>query len=205
MKQLHRITGIIVSVFIVLHLFNHSMAWFGIDVHQRILETFRQVYRIPIIEIIIVACFIFQGISGIKLFWELRTKKEKSKYEKGQMYSGLILGLFLLQHIPATISQRLFYGFDTNFYFASRVVIEEPWLYYFVPYYFAGIVAIGWHIANVHRQKMTSIVGTKTAEIHFYAILSFFVLLSFIILYTFMGGRFDIIMPAEVVNRNVTF
>jgi succinate dehydrogenase/fumarate reductase cytochrome b subunit len=54
MKQLHRITGIIVAVFIILHLFNHSMAWFGVETHQKILDTFRSFYRIPIIEIILV-------------------------------------------------------------------------------------------------------------------------------------------------------
>jgi len=113
------------------------------------------------------------------------------------MYSGLVLGYFLLQHIPATIGQRFLYGFDTNFYFASRVVIQAPWLYYFVPYYFAGVVAVGLHIANVHRQKISLKVGAKVAQIHFYAILSFFILLAFIILFSLMGGRFDIVIPKE--------
>ncbi len=197
MKQLHRITGIIVSVFIILHLFNHSMAWFGVDMHQKVLETLRQFYRIPPIEVILVSCFIFQAVSGIKLFFQLRKKKEKSKYEKLQMYSGLLIGLFLLQHIPATIGQRLLNGFDTNFYFASRVVIQEPLLYYFVPYYFAGIVAVGLHIANVHRHKIGPKVGSKAAQIHFYAILSLFIIVAFIILYSFMGGRFEIVIPNE--------
>jgi len=197
MKRIHRITGIIVSVFIILHLFNHSMAWFGVDTHQKILETFRRFYRIPVIEIILVCCFVFQAVSGIKLFFVLRKKKEKTAYEKIQMYSGLVLGYFLLQHIPATIGQRFLYGFDTNFYFASRVVIQAPWLYYFVPYYFAGVVAVGLHIANVHRQKISLKVGTKVAQIHFYAILSFFILLAFIILFSLMGGRFDIVIPKE--------
>lgn len=197
MKQLHRITGIIVSVFVALHLFNHSMAWFGVQTHQKLLDAFRQFYRIPLVEIVLICCFVFQGISGVKLFLRLRKKEGKSRYEKIQMYSGLLLGFFLLQHIPATVGQRLLYGFDTNFYFASRVVIQKPWLYYFVPYYFAGIVVIGLHIANVHAQKISSKTGKGTAQIHFYTILTFFILLAFIILYSLMGGRYEIVIPKE--------
>lgn len=197
MKRIHRITGIVVSVFIILHLFNHSMAWFGIATHQKILETFRQFYRIPIIEVILICCFAFQVGSGVKLFFELWKKKDKSTYEKIQMYSGILLGYFLLQHIPATIGQRLLYEYDTNFYFASRVVIQKPWLYYFVPYYFVGIVAVGLHIANVHREKIIVKIGSKLAQIHFYLILFSFIFLAFIILYSFMGGRFEIVIPKE--------
>lgn len=197
MKQLHRITGIIVSVFIIVHLFNHSMAWFGIATHQRIMETLRQFYRIPVIEIVLVACFVFQGVSGVKLFLKLWKQKEKSKHEKIQMYSGIFLGYFLLQHIPATIGQRFIYGFDTNFYFASRVVIQTPWLYYFVPYYFAGIVVVGLHLANIHKKKISVIVGVKTAKIHFYAILLFFIVIAFIILFSLMGGRYNIEIPKQ--------
>lgn len=199
MKQLHRITGIVVAVFILLHLFNHSMAWFGVEMHQKILDTFRSVYRIPIVEIILVGCFFFQAFSGIKLLLALRKKKDKTTYEKIQMYTGIALAYFIIQHIPATIGQRILHGFDTNFYFASRVVIQKPWLYYFVPYYFMGVVVIGLHIANVHRHKISDRIGAKKANLHFYAIVSFFVLLGIIILYSLMGGRFKIVIP-EIYN-----
>jgi succinate dehydrogenase/fumarate reductase cytochrome b subunit len=199
LKQLHRITGIIVAVFIILHLFNHSMAWFGVETHQKILDTFRSFYRIPIIEIILVSCFMFQIFSGIKLLLELRKKKDKTNYEKIQMFTGIALAYFIIQHIPATIGQRMLHGFDTNFYFASRVVIQKPWLYYFVPYYFIGVMVVGLHIANVHRHKISDKVGIKTANLHFYAILTFFVLLALIILYSLMGGRFEIVIP-EIYN-----
>ncbi|TAE30066.1 MAG: hypothetical protein EAZ91_11535 [Cytophagales bacterium] len=197
MKQLHRITGIIVSVFIALHLFNHAMAWFGVETHQELLETFRIFYRNTAIEITLVCCFAIQIISGVRLALALLKKRDKTRYERIQMYSGLVFAYFVLQHIPATIGQRLLHGFDTNFYFASRVVVQKPWLYYFVPYYFIGVSVIGLHIANVHQHKISPKVGESSAKIHFYLIVSFFVLLASIILYSLMGGRFDIVIPEE--------
>lgn len=197
LKNLHRITGIIVSAFVITHLFNHSMAWFGITTHQRILDTLRIIYRQPIIEICFISCFLFQAFSGVKLIFRLRKKEEKSPFEKIQIYSGVILGLFILQHIVATIGQRFYFKFDTNFYFASRVVLQNPIKWYFIPYYALGIMSFATHIANVHQHKMISRIGERQAKIHFWGIIGVFAIITTVILYIFMGGRFEILIPKE--------
>lgn len=107
-KNLHRFSGIIVSVFVIAHLFNHTMAWFGIATHQQILDTLRIVYKQPVLEIILIGCFLFQAYSGVSLIVRLRNKEEKTIYEKLQIYSGVVLGLFIIQHISATIGQRVY-------------------------------------------------------------------------------------------------
>ncbi len=196
-KNLHRISGIIVSIFVFAHLFNHSMAWFGIATHQRILDTFRIIYRQPIVEVFLISCFLFQALSGVKLIVRLRKKEEKTTFEKVQIYSGVILGLFIIQHIAATIGQRYYFGFDTNFYFASRVVLQNPIKWYFIPYYALGIMSFATHIANVHQHKMISKIGEQQAKVHFWVIISIFALVATSILYVFMGGRFEIIIPKE--------
>jgi hypothetical protein len=196
-KNLHRISGIIVSVFVIAHLFNHSMAWFGIATHQQILDTFRIIYRQPLIEICLISCFLFQAFSGVKLIFRLRKKEEKTAFEKVQIYSGLILGLFIIQHITATIGQRLYFKFDTNFYFASRVVLQNPFKWYFVPYYALGIMSFATHVANVHQSKMISRIGERQAKVHFWIIISLFSIVTTLILYVFMGGRFEIVIPKE--------
>jgi Domain of unknown function (DUF4405) len=196
-KNLHRITGIIVSIFVVAHLFNHAMAWFGIETHQRIIDILRIVYRQPIIEFLLVACFLFQAISGFIFIKKLWRKNNKSTYERIQIYTGIIFGIFIIQHIAATLIQRKMFGFDTNFYFASRVVLDFPFKLYFIPYYFLGIMAFALHVANIHRNKIVSRVGEKQAKWHFYLILGAFLCISVLILYVFMGGRFEINIPNE--------
>jgi hypothetical protein len=196
-KNLHRITGMIVSVFVIAHLFNHSMAWFGIAIHQRILDTFRVVYRQPIAEVCLISCFLFQAFSGVNLVFRLRKKEEKTIFEKVQIYSGVILGLFIIQHITATIGQRWYFKFDTNFYFASRVVLQNPIKWFFIPYYILGIMSFATHMACVHQSKMISRIGERQAKIHFWGIISFFALVTTMILYVFMGGRYEIIIPKE--------
>jgi hypothetical protein len=196
-KKLHRISGIIVSVFVIAHLFNHAMAWFGIATHQRILDTFRIIYRQPLVEILLIGCFLFQAFSGLRLIFRLRGKAKKTAFEKLQVYSGVVLGLFILQHIAATIGQRLYFKFDTNFYFASRVVLQNPIKWYFIPYYALGIMSFATHVANVHQYKMISRIGEQQAKAHFWAIISLFAIITALILYVFMGGRFEILIPKE--------
>lgn len=197
MKQIHRFTGILVSFFIVAHLFNHLMAWHGIATHQALLDNFRIFYRNPFVEVILIGSFLFQSYSGIMLFINLRKKESKTVADKIQMYSGLVLGLFIIQHISATIGQRLYFELDTNFYFAARVVLLSPVKYYFIPYYFLGIMSFATHIANTHRTKMTPIVGFNKANIHFYMIVTFFAVAACMILYIFMGGHYPINIPAK--------
>lgn len=178
------------------HLGNHALAWFGIDTHQKILDALRIVYRNPFVEIPLIFCFAFQAYSGIRLFATLRKKEQKTKMELLKMYSGLALGLFLLQHIPATIGMRLAYGFDTNFFFAARVVCQTPHLFYFVPYYFLGILALGVHLGAIHKDKIMQKTGIRAANMHFYAIFGLFAILAILILFVLMGGKFSFQIPA---------
>ncbi|MEM7658180.1 MAG: hypothetical protein AAF399_18785 [Bacteroidota bacterium] len=192
MKHAHRISGLLVSVFVAAHLSNHALAWFGIETHQAVLEALRKVYRQPVVEVLLVAAFGFQAISGLLLFLRGRKRTDLSQTEQIKRYAGLTLGLFLIQHIPATIGQRLYYQVDTNFYFAAQVVLEAPAKYYFRPYYFLGIMAVGIHVAAVHRNKISRRIGKKQANLHAGIIALVFLLLACVILFTFTGGRFPI-------------
>ncbi|MEM6316685.1 MAG: hypothetical protein AAF960_03390 [Bacteroidota bacterium] len=197
MKRLHRLTGIFTAIFVVAHLFNHTAAWFGIETHQQVLYALRLVYRQPLIEIVLISSFLFQIASGLRLAYQLWQKVDKTTLDKVQLTSGVLLSLFLLQHISATLGQRWYFGLDTNFYFAAGVVLEKPLLYYFIPYYFVGVVAFGGHLASVHRKKMAPIVGNQSAQIHFYSILAIFIFVALLILYVFTGNHFAILIPDE--------
>ena len=197
MKSLHRISGILISIFIVCHLANHLSALWGIEMHQEVLDNLRVIYRVPLIETLLIASFLFQSISGIILFWSLFKKKNKHLWDYLKMYSGLVLGLFIVNHIAATIGQRIYFNLDTNFYFAARVVIQKPWLYFFIPYYFLGIMSLAVHVASIHRIKIMDSIGIKRANIHFFLICFVFLIVAISILAVFTGGCYDIHIPDQ--------
>ena len=124
-KNIHRITGIIIAVFVTAHLFNHSMAWFGIDTHREIMENFRKIYRNPVAEFVLLGCFGFQVFSGITLIRN-NSFKNASFFERLKLLSGGYLAFFIVAHTIATVGGRQFYHLDTNFYYAAYVVIAFP-------------------------------------------------------------------------------
>jgi succinate dehydrogenase/fumarate reductase cytochrome b subunit len=196
-KTLHRITGIIIAVFVSAHLFNHAMAWFGIETHREVMEALRKIYRQPIIEILLVIGFGFQVYSGIKQVKNLKKKSFLAFNDRIQIYSGVVFAFFIVQHIPAVLFQREYFKLDTDFYFAARVVLETPFKFYFVPYYFLGMMAFGVHIAATHRKKMTESGKQKQADFQALLIVLLFLLVTGIIFYVFMGSRFPIAIPHE--------
>lgn len=199
-KTLHRITGCILAVFIAAHLTNHLLAWWGIENHQLWLERFRKVYRQPVAEIILVLCFAVQVYSGIKLFWQQRRNNALSTAQRLQMYAGLALGLFIIQHIPAAIGLRWYHGFDTNFYFAANVVVQAPLKYYFIPYYFLGVAAAGIHLAATHYVKMKALHKGNQGFWQAIIITIVFVAAAVIILYLLTGGHYPFTIPEVYKN-----
>lgn len=195
--SIHRITGIIIAVFAFAHLFNHAMAWFGVETHREIMEAFRVVYRQPFVEALLIACFGFQVYSGIRQVLYLRKQPSLTLNERLQLYSGLVFAYFIVQHIPAVLFQRAYFTFDTNFYFAARVVLEAPFKFYFVPYYFLGVMAFGVHIAATHRKKTADLNNSKQADLQAIVIIFMTFIIAVLILYVFMGGHFPIVIPKE--------
>ncbi|MCA0231485.1 MAG: hypothetical protein LCH91_13520 [Bacteroidetes bacterium] len=194
-KSLHRIAGIIIAIFAAAHLFNHAMAWYGIETHQLIMASLRTIYRNPVVEFLLITSVLFQVYSGIQLFRRWLRDGERTLSAKLQAYSGVLFAFFILQHVGATLSQR-FGSLDTDFYFAARVVLETPLKYYFIPYYFMGIMAFGVHIGTTHTRKMTQLHRERAGRIQAIGFVVAMLTLAVLILYIFMGGSYSIVIPA---------
>lgn len=157
-KQLHYFSGITLSLFIGFHLLNQLFALAGPEAHIALMEKFRNVYRHPVMETILLSAVLIQVVSGIRLLFN---RKEKITAEKIQIYSGIYLSFFLLIHVSAVIGGRLVAHLDTNFYFAGAGLNIYPATWFFVPYYFLAVCAISLHIAALHYLKTTSIWSSR--------------------------------------------
>lgn len=116
MRRIHYISGIIITIFISFHLFNHSYSLFGVEEHIRLMGKFRWVYRNVFVETLLLIAVFIQIFSGIRLFLR-RRKNTTGFFEKLQVWSGLYLAVFFLFHLGAVFAGRLFLDLDTNIYF----------------------------------------------------------------------------------------
>lgn len=163
MKKIHYVSGLLMIAFISVHLLNHLFSLAGPVAHIGFMEVARQVYRLPLIEALLLAAVLVQIVSGILL---VRKKAfyQETLWGKMQVYSGLLLAFFLAVHTVATVGGRWIYAVDTNFYYAAMVVNEFPFAFFYVPYYALGVIAFFAHMASIHRQRVASPGGQRQAQ-----------------------------------------
>jgi hypothetical protein len=158
-KKLHFLSGLIITVFVGLHLFNHFYSIFGAEKHIEIMNTLRIFYRNSLIETILLLAVFVQIISGLKLF-QINRKISVSNFEKLHVWSGLYLAIFFVFHLSAVFGGRFLLHLDTNFYFGVAGLNTFPFNLFFIPYYGLAIISFFGHIASVHRKKMkTKLIG----------------------------------------------
>jgi hypothetical protein len=153
LKNLHYLSGLLLSVFIGFHLFNHLMAWKGAEMHISTMEKFRGFYRHPIVESILLISVFIQVFSGIRLV-KKGSKTASQFYDKLHIRTGIYLAFFLIIHISAVLAGRFLFELDTNFYFGVAGLNRFPFNLFFIPYYTLAILSFFGHIAAIHRKKM---------------------------------------------------
>lgn len=152
-KKLHQLSGIIISIYVGLHLVNHCYSVLGAEKHIELMSTFRILYRNIFIETLLLIAVANQIYSGLKLFIANR-KIAHTFFEKLPIYSGLYLAVFLVIHVSAVLVGRLLLNLDTNFYFGVAGLNHFPTNLFFIPYYALAIISFFGHIAAVHNKKM---------------------------------------------------
>lgn len=158
-KLVHRISGIMVSIFIALHLFNHLWGILGAERHIAMMDTLRIVYRNIFAEVILLTAITIQLLSGVKLL-KNSPKSVKTGFEKLQIYTGAYLLFFLTVHLAAVLGARYFLQMDTNFYFGVSGINTFPLNLFFIPYYGLAIMALFGHFASINRKHAKKIVAT---------------------------------------------
>jgi hypothetical protein len=153
LKKIHYISGLTISVFIGLHLFNHCFSVLGAAKHIEVMTAFRPFYRNIFIETILLSAVAAQIYSGLKLF-TIKRQTAKTLFEKLHIWTGLYLAIFFVIHLSAVLAGRHFFNLDTNFYFGVAGLNSFPFNLFFIPYYLLAVVSFFGHISAIHNQRM---------------------------------------------------
>lgn len=151
--RLHFFSGLIIAAFTGAHLFNHFFSFCGADAHIAVMDTLRLVYRHIAAETVLIVAVLIQVVSGLSIYRK-RRQLVKTGWEILHLYSGLYLAFFLLLHVSAILTGRLYFKLDTNFYFGVAGLSTFPFYFFFIPYYLLAIAAFFGHIAAIHHRKM---------------------------------------------------
>lgn len=196
LHKIHRLSACLIGVFIAIHLSNHLFALFGIDAHMAAMEVLRNIYRQPVIELLILTCVAFQIISGL-IFIKRRWNKRTDFYDRLQAMSGAYLAFFLLNHVGAVLLGRSILDLNTNFYFAAAGLHISPFNYFFVPYYFLAVVAIFCHLACAARWLLRERLSLQARNRLGYTVISVGLVVSCLIMLAFTGALYPVDIPSD--------
>lgn len=197
-KKIHYLSGLVLTIFIGLHLFNHFCSIFGADKHIEIMNALRLFYRNIFIETILLSAVLVQLISGLKVF-KANRKTAKSNFEKLHLWSGLYLAIFLIIHVGAVLTGRYLLQLDTNFYFGVAGLNSFPANLFFIPYYGLAVISFFGHLASIHSKKMKQSIWGLSPNRQAVLILMFGFILTLTLFYG-LTNRFDAVIIPEAYN-----
>lgn len=145
LRGLHLASGLLIAVFAAAHIGNHLAMFGGQAAHIAVMEALRPYYRNPLAEALLMLALAFQLGTGLTMIWRTRAQKRRG-LARWQAISGVILALFILNHVGAVWGGRLVMGLDTNYHFAAAG-FHAGYAGFFVPYYFLGVAALFVHAA----------------------------------------------------------
>jgi succinate dehydrogenase/fumarate reductase cytochrome b subunit len=195
-KRLHYISGLTLTVFVGLHLFNHLWSIAGTEKHVEMMALLRVLYRNIFIEVVLMIAVLVQILSGLKLFWKGR-KTAVSSFDKLHRWTGLYLAIFLVIHVSSVLFGRVVLDLDTNFYYGVAGLNTFPFSLFFIPYYGLAILSFFGHVASIHNQKMEQSFLGWTPKRQAKAILALGFFVTVVIFYGLTNYFRGVKLPAE--------
>jgi hypothetical protein len=186
----HRVSAVLLAIFLAAHLLNHVVALWGIAAHLAFMEGARLVYRSPAFEPMLLAAVLVQivtGVEQVRAGWGTR----RGFWQRTQAVSGLYLAFFLANHTFWVLVARVGYGLDSNFYLAATFLTIWPLPLLFAPYYALGVFALFAHLACAAHFRIHSRTGDRLGQ----AFIACGAVLASVIVAAFMGAFYDIHLP----------
>jgi hypothetical protein len=195
-KKIHYLSGLILSLFIGLHLFNHLCSIAGGEKHIAVMNALRLGYRNLFMEALLLAAVAVQISSGLRLF-KIHRKTAVTPFQKLHVWTGLYLALFFIIHVSAVLVGRFILQLDTNFYFGVAGLNAFPSNLFFIPYYGLAVISFFGHVAAIHRQKIKKHLLGLPPDSQALVILAFGVLLTLIVFYGLTNHFNGVTIPEE--------
>lgn len=146
LNRIHQLSGVILLIYLMMHLSNHMLAVFGPDTHILWMERFRVVYRSLFFEVALLAAVMIQIASG--LFFVIRGWDRRYVLrERAQVVSGFVLVLFFIFHLSDVMSARMSQAVDTNYWYIVAQLQQASYPSLLKLFYLAGITAFFVHLS----------------------------------------------------------
>ncbi len=145
-RRIHGVSAIALALYLVPHIVNHLVGLGGVAAHIAFMHGMRVVFRVPVVEGLLLFCVVLQAATGLSLFL-LGLRERRGFVPWLQALAGAYLAFFLYVHVRAVLFGRSVMHVDTNFYYAAAGlhVPSLSFRWWFASYYFLAVLALFVH------------------------------------------------------------
>ena len=134
LARVQAVSGLLFSLFLLVHLTNTALAVFGADLYDGFQTAARSVYQSPLLELALIGTLVVHIVSGILRMRARRGSKAKPPLRlRLHRYASYYLAIFIFGHIGATRLPALLADAPPFFGGVSFSMHFAPWWFY--PYY----------------------------------------------------------------------
>jgi succinate dehydrogenase/fumarate reductase cytochrome b subunit len=157
MKNLHRASALILSVFVLAHIGNHVVGVFGLEAYFRYLTAVRQIYRHPIGEPILIGLIILQMFTGIAITVRAFQRRERRKLLSWiEIVAAWLFFMFITIHLASIAVTRFYFEMETDFLWVATMMRPSPLQPFVIAFHFLGIVVVTTHMGIGFRFLLTA-------------------------------------------------
>lgn len=157
LRVAHGISGALVTLYVLFHLFNHLFGLISPAAHAAVMDIGRTVYRAKLVEPLLVAVMLFQVASGLRLVWTW-SETSTDRYRMFQIASGVFMSVFILGHMNSVFFYaRTWMNIPTDWAFAAGLptgLIHDAWNIRLLPHYALGVFFVLAHLFSGLRVVM---------------------------------------------------
>ncbi|CAM2154939.1 conserved membrane protein of unknown function [Pararobbsia alpina] len=147
-RTIHGVSAaLLLVVFLVPHLVNHSVGVLGNDLHKAVQHVIRHVYLNKWVQPSIVGLMLFQVLTGMFLISE-KMSREQDSFVSLQIASGAFLLAFIPCHMNSVFTLARHFGTETDYVWATNQpvgLIRDAWSTRLIPHYSIGVILLLCH------------------------------------------------------------
>lgn len=172
-RHVHASSAIVLAIFAIAHVFNHSLAIVSLGTHTAVLHVLRLVYRQNVAQTILIAAVGVQVCTGLTMVWKYSLRRA-SPLRNLQLVSGVYLAVFLVSHVITVFTIRRS-GIDTDFVWASHApagLLGGLSSVSLLPRYSLAVLAVFVHLACQARWNLSRVMSESAARKASYSVMA---------------------------------
>lgn len=172
-RHVHASSAIVLGIFALAHIFNHSLAVVSLGTNTAVLHALRLIYRQNVGQMILIIAVAVQVCTGLTMVWKYYLRRA-TVARNLQLISGVYLAVFLVTHLITVFTTRQ-RGIDTDFVWASHApagLLAQLSTVPLMPRYSLAVLAVFVHLACQARWNLRRVMSESAARKASYGVMA---------------------------------